>query len=734
MPGRATDQRRGAYPVAYVPRNGGNRTARRRKRPGTANLREWLAIGLVLVGLASLVVLVVAGQMFGRVVGIGAYGLPPILIGEGLGVVLRISWRRLGGWALLFAAFVGAVEWAAVEGPIGFGGGAVGSWAWGLLGSKGLLATMVLMAMAGISLTLGRRTLSLLRGTLIVLRRARPILMRLLRSMTHLVRQGAWLTFLGLQWSWRKMRLLRQRQQPSPPSIETSGVELPSEPRRLPTLRLPFFRSAPEPSSEEAAPSGPQRGRWRLPPLSLLERTEAPLLSEGELRRKGEIIEQTLADFGVPVRVVEIQAGPVVTQFGVEPGFRERKGVNGVLLRREKVKVSEVTSLSNDLTLALAAPAIRIEAPVPGRSVIGIEVPNSSAALVSLRSQLETQQFQRLRGKLRLALGQDVSGQPVVADLAKMPHLLIAGATGSGKSVCINSVLATLLMQASPDELRLLLIDPKRVERSLFQQVPHLLGPIVSDLDRVVPALEQAMREMDRRYREFALRRVRNIEGYNRLMTEQRAPLLPYIVLVIDELADLMMLAPEEAERSICRLAQLARATGIHLIVATQRPSVDVVTGLIKANFPARLSFMVTSLVDSRTILDMAGAERLLGRGDMLYLPSDAAKPIRTQGTFVSDDEITALVEYWSNQRSVEYVPEFAELPVWSPGGEERGDELYEQALELAGQLQSLSISLLQRRLRIGFNRAARLMELLQEREIVGPADSRGSRPVIRSS
>lgn len=423
---------------------------------------------------------------------------------------------------------------------------------------------------------------------------------------------------------------------------------------------------------------------------------------------------------------------------------------------RTKVKVSEIMGLQNDLALALAAPTIRMEAPVPGRAVVGVEVPNSTAATVTLRDVIESDAFQKLKPKthLAIALGKDVSGRAVAADLGKMPHLLVAGATGTGKSVLINSLISCILLHASPDEVRLLLVDPKRVEMTLYNDLPHLLSPVVVDVEKVVNTLKQVTAEMDMRYRMFERFQVRNIDAFNKKLREgvsyknettgkqyDKENLLPYIVVIIDELADLMMMAPEEVERLICRLAQLARATGIHLVLATQRPSVDVITGLIKANFPTRISFAVTSLVDSRTILDMAGAEKLLGRGDMLYAPTDAPKPLRLQGPFVADEEIIALVNHWKTQKKAEYAPEWKDVPASKTGtngangsseDEDRDDVMYQQALSMAKQYSRISVSLLQRRLRIGYNRAARLVERLEEEGVVGPAEGAGkSREVL---
>ncbi len=365
--------------------------------------------------------------------------------------------------------------------------------------------------------------------------------------------------------------------------------------------------------------------------------------SEDLIRKQVHIIEDTLASLGAPVRVSEINQGPVVTQFGAEPLFIPGRGGKST-----KVKVSKIVNLADDLALALSARSIRIEAPIPGKGLVGIEVPNEEAAVVALRDVMDSDSFAGLKGHLRLGLGQDVSGQAVAADLRAMPHLLIAGATGAGKSVCVNAIITALLLQNSPDTLRLILVDPKRVELTQYNGIPHLLAPVIADVDRVVPTLRWVMKEMDSRYRRFASEGARNIDDYNRRVRKSGSQLvIPYIAVLIDELADLMMQAPDEAERVICRLAQMARATGIHLIIATQRPSVDVVTGLIKANFPARIAFAVASSVDSRVILDVPGAERLLGRGDMLFVPPDVSQPLRLQGAFVSDQEIETLIRFW---------------------------------------------------------------------------------------
>ncbi len=509
--------------------------------------------------------------------------------------------------------------------------------------------------------------------------------------------------------------------------VSTPASRLPAVPQRRPLMPRIIGGQGPR--------------EWRLPAISdVLEANIDQELSQAEIRQKVQIIERTLREFGVPASVVEVNQGPTVTQFGVEPGYIERKV--GGKVKRTKVKVSKINALADDLALALAASPIRIEAPVPGRSVVGIEVPNSDIHLVALRGVMESETFQQMEGGLKIALGQDVSGQPVATDLTRLPHLLIAGATGSGKSVCINSILACLLLQHTPEDLQLVLIDPKRVELINFDNIPHLVAPVVVDLERVVGVLQWATREMDRRYKLFAEVGARNIAAYNRQAVEAGQPKLPYQLLVIDELADLMMISPDEVERLICRLAQMARATGIHLVIATQRPSVDVVTGLIKANFPARISFAVTSQVDSRVILDTVGAERLLGRGDMLWMAPDSSKLQRLQGCFVSDRELDRLVRYWKGmgpppeRRSALDGPgKPVQAALWA---EEQDDEqaeedpLWEDALEIVRKHQTASVSLLQRKLRIGYSRAARLIDVMEERGIVGPARGNQPRPLLQ--
>jgi len=480
---------------------------------------------------------------------------------------------------------------------------------------------------------------------------------------------------------------------------------------------------------------------WTLPSIeAILDPASPSFIQTGVDQERAKIIEDTLRSFGAPAHVVEIQRGPTITQFGVEPEFVEsRQG-------KTRVRVSAIARLVDDLALALAAPRIRIQAPVPGRSYVGIEVPNVEISLVALREVMESDAFRKGKSKLKISLGKDVAGKPIVADLTDMPHLLIAGTTGSGKSVCVNSILSCLLLNNTPADLRLVLVDPKRVELTGYNGIPHLLAPVVVDTERVVGALQWILREMDSRYHKFAQAGARNIKDFNARGGEH----LPYLVIVIDELADLMLLAPEETERCITRLAQLARATGIHVVIATQRPSVDVVTGLIKANFPARIAFAVASNTDSRVILDQPGAERLLGRGDMLFQAPDAPAPVRLQGTFVSDQEIQRLTEAWRLQAMNQSAGRVAgqpqgdsslpvdvplvQAPLWDAAAvpPSNVDPLLQEAIALVRREGRASISMLQRRMRIGYTRAARLVDAMEDKEIIGPTQANSQvRPVL---
>ena len=496
--------------------------------------------------------------------------------------------------------------------------------------------------------------------------------------------------------------------------------------------------------------------------FELLNLGSAGELDREPLLRQAQIIEDTLASFGAPGRVVEINSGPVITQYGVEPDYVTARND-----KRSRVKVSAIAKLDKDLQLALGAQSIRVEAPVPGKGYVGIEVPNPDSALVSLRDVMESHSYEQIESPLAIALGMSVDGAPIAADLTQMPHLLIAGTTGSGKSKCINAIIISILATSSPDEVKFIMVDPKRVELTGYNGLPHLVAPVVVELERTVGALRWVTTEMDARYRKFSQAGARNIIDYNSILDPDIAP-MPYIVVIIDELADLMMMAPDDTERAITRIAALARATGIHLVIATQRPSVDVVTGLIKANCPARIAFAVAGSVDSRVILDQPGAERLLGKGDMLYLSGDSPAPLRMQGVFVSDEEILRVSRFWKlqgagvdavapiqipavatgkfsaaksggGQGAGQKSKDVAQTAFWdmSPthaGADEGGrepeeDELYQAAVDMVRRLEKASISLLQRRMRIGYGRAARLMDMMEERGIVGPPKEGSSKP-----
>ena len=475
--------------------------------------------------------------------------------------------------------------------------------------------------------------------------------------------------------------------------------------------------------SEQKDKKVEQRNRdERLPSLNILLADQASRPDERTINQTAGMIEKTLAEFGISATVIGFRVGPTVTQFAVQPGFMKRAGASEEDEKQMKVRVAQIASLQKDLTLALSAERLRIEAPVPGKPYVGIEVPNSHQSNVRLRPLLETEVFNKIGTPLALALGRDVSGQPLVADLARMPHLLIAGATGSGKSICITSLAVCLAMNNAPEDLRMVMIDSKMVELLRFNGLPHLYGKVETNVDRILGVLRWVVVEMEHRYRLLEGAHARDLETYNRKLSRRKeGKPLPRIVVLIDELADLMMSAPDQTEHNLVRLAQMARATGIHLIVATQRPSTDVVTGLIKANFPARLAFAVASGVDSRVILDTTGADSLLGRGDMLFLNPEVGNPIRAQGVFVTDMEIERVIAHWQkNADENESTPPWEKLLTEPEENEDEG--LIEKAVSIVRQSQRASASLLQRRLRIGYPRAARLLDQLEEMGVVGPS------------
>ena len=573
---------------------------------------------------------------------------------------------------------------------------------------------------------------------------------------------------------------------PPKPQDDSAAAPRPAEPQNRPYPKIAADEPAPainpgqkQDSSVKPAAASVVRGaskEWRLPDYrTLLAPGSEGDFDRNQLVQRARIIEETLKSFGAPGKVVEINTGPVITQFGVEPDYLVARGG-----KKSRVKVGAIAQLDKDMQLALGAKSIRVEAPVPGKGFVGIEVPNEEASLVSLRDVMESAQFNKIAEKTMLAisLGQSVDGTPISADLSQMPHLLVAGTTGSGKSVCVNAIIASLLIRNTPEQVKFIMVDPKRVELTGYNGIPHLVAPVVVELERIVGVLKWVTREMDERYKKFSEAGARNIIDYNEHRQESIPP-MPYIVVIIDELADLMMLAPDETERVITRIAALARATGIHLVIATQRPSVDVVTGLIKANFPARVAFAVAGGVDSRVILDQPGAERLLGKGDMLYMSGDSPAPQRLQGVYVSDMEINNICRYWRSQgldtgqkpiTALVMDDSPAPAPTQSviPKGERFGgsttpppstqkafwdetspanpnnhsagygstsvdeegheDELYAESVELVRRLNKASVSLLQRRLRIGYTRAARLIDVMEAEGVVGPP-TEGSKP-----
>ncbi|MFV9505320.1 MAG: DNA translocase FtsK 4TM domain-containing protein [Oscillochloridaceae bacterium umkhey_bin13] len=797
--------------------------------------RDLFALTLITIALVTIIFFATGiaggiGELYVAAVRVAFGGgaiVVPITLGLlGLAILIqerfndsRLSAANLFGTGLIILAILALLEFPAhtvpLETRLNEGGGWFGYWVVQgfdqAIGRPAAMLVTVIMGLAGVLLTFNLTLRELLGG--MALRSA---------------------AFWALLWS--APRLPRPEREPARPALADADLPFtpppqqanddlvptpiaarptraslfqrpgvpevapPPEPKPAPERKLatPEVKPAPPPPTPEPKPAPEARElvqealegfevaaihrAWPLPSLDLLEQTSSDgRMGDSDIRKLSRTIEDTLASFKVEAQVVNVNPGPAVTQFEVQPAVG--------------VKVSKITSLEKDLALALAASSIRIEAPIPGKSAVGIEIPNSSISVVGLREVVDSDEFEQSKGRLKLPLGKDISGSPVIADMARMPHLLVAGATGSGKSVAVNAFLCGLLLRHTPDELKLIMVDPKMVEMTVYNHIPHLLSPVVTELERVVPTLKWATREMERRYKIFARHSVRNLDSYKQL-ARKRTDLepMPYILIVIDELADLMMMAPDEVETYICRLAQMARATGIHLIIATQRPSVDVITGLIKANFPSRIAFAVTSQVDSRVILDVPGADQLLGRGDMLYMAADSAKLVRIQGTYVSDREVERLVQFWRTAAPPETSDKVAAKPGGSlgvngppfsgmlpgprpaeahpaaqasqpgkatpaptteaagpvdpttnpipadeqfqPPGEflsaEEEDELLPQALDLVRQHQRASASLLQRRLRIGYSKAAQLIDRLEQQGVVGPAEGGRSREVLR--
>jgi S-DNA-T family DNA segregation ATPase FtsK/SpoIIIE len=500
-------------------------------------------------------------------------------------------------------------------------------------------------------------------------------------------------------------------------------VEKIAVPRKKAQPLPPEFRTSLKASDkkDEKSVKAPPRGE-DLPSLQLLLGDTAVRADDRTINQTAGLIMKTLAEFGIPATVIGYRVGPAVTQFAVQPGFIKKPGTDEEDAQQMKVRVAQIASLEKDIALALSAQRLRIEAPVPGKAYVGIEVPNTQSSVVRMKTLLESETFHKSGAPLAIGIGRDVSGNPVIADLARMPHMLIAGATGSGKSVCITSIAACLAMNNTPEDLRMVMIDSKMVELIRFNGLPHLYGKVETKLDRILGVLRWVVSEMEHRYRLLESAHARDLDSYNRKISRKSdTKALPRIVVMIDELADLMMSAPDQTEHNLVRLAQMARATGIHLVVATQRPSTDVVTGLIKANFPARLAFAVASGIDSRVILDYTGAESLLGKGDMLFLNPEIGNPIRAQGVMITDMEIERIISHW--QKTVE---KSDEPPPWEQilrePEENEDDGLIEQAISIVRSSQRASASLLQRRLRIGYPRAARLLDQLEEMNVVGPS------------
>jgi len=729
--------------------------------------------------------------------GIGVWGFPIVIGVIGLWMVIRavehmadMPWRQPVGCALLFAAIIGGITlWT---GPQDNAGGIVGAALaevlQSILGVGLAWAFVTFLAISGLVFLADRMLVDFWQALWYQLRalggdrterRGQSTIEPVLPLPTG---QIAWWKRLVDRWSRpaddemistlpRATNMVRptagvtpanRAERVRPPLSPATPTQVASSPRGT---AGGLTTSEPELLTPKIVGSAQE---WRLPRVEeMLNNWERHSDSDDLIRDQGRMIQDTLALFGVPADFEGAYKGPAVTQYLIKPGYLERT-VQGET-KRIKIKVAKIASLANDLALALAAPSVRIEAPIPGTNYVGVEVPNQEGNIVGLKELMESDVFQQSQGRLRIALGEDVKGQPIVSDMTRMPHLLIAGATGTGKSVCINSIINSLLLTNTPDNLRLLMVDPKMVELSIYNGVPHLLSPVVTEVDKAAGVLFWAVKEMERRYSLCSKVGARDLVRYNEYLAKRNEKALPYIVIVVDEMADLMMAAPEEVEKHICRLAQMARAIGIHLIIATQRPSVDVITGLIKANFPARIAFAVTSQTDSRVILDVPGAERLLGRGDMLFMAPDTSKLERLQGTFLNDEEINRIVRYWKGYRTLEDrasgqwstlppadgvmppdpfasehpqdlpkalgnppKPEFTlpatglnQAPLFEQieamKAADGRDEFFDNAVRIVRETGRGSVSLLQRKLRIGYNRASRLVDQLEEAGILGP-------------
>lgn len=707
--------------------------------------------------------------------GWGLWAVPAVLGALGLWMVVRaveqmpnLAWQRPAGLALLFLCAITALSLLVEPGlraqlaAKGDAGGAVGrllaDWLEQTVSRAGAWAAVTFLAMVALFWLFERLLVESWRALLEWSegRTARPAPAAALPVPPVVPMPTG-----QLPW-WKRLWALRSvAEAPNAPLSPAGLVRPEASVQGAPQVRAtaPARGGTPPVAEGELPPPRIVGGgqEWKLPDLAtILTDYDRVADDDNHIRTQGRLIQETLALFGVPADFEGAYKGPSVTQYLIKPGYLERK--TGVDAQRVKVKIAKIAALANDLALALAAPSVRIEAPIPGTNYVGVEVPNQASNIVGLKELMESEPFRDKKRALPIVLGEDVKGQPIAADMVRMPHLLIAGATGSGKSVCINSIVACLLLTNTPDQLRLLMIDPKMVELSVYNGIPHLLSPVVTEIDKAAGVLFWAVKEMERRYTLFSKANARDLPRYNSYLDKNGEKRMPYIVVVVDEMADLMMAAPEEVEKHICRLAQMARAVGIHLIIATQRPSVDVITGLIKANFPSRIAFAVTSQTDSRVILDVPGAERLLGRGDMLFMAPDASKLERLQGTLVTDDEIARLVQHWRGIRPFESgtaahpvselggaVPPLGgavppqKPPAGRPGQSEMAvqpplfaqieqlrvtearDDLYETAVAAVREQGRGSVSLLQRKLRVGYTRAARLIDQMQAAGVLGP-------------
>jgi S-DNA-T family DNA segregation ATPase FtsK/SpoIIIE len=683
------------------------------------------------------------------VAGWGTFVLPVALLVIGIWLVLRnieklplLSAERMTGIILLYLNLLSWLHLFSAGGWVtaksGQGGGYVGAFFEVYLiqglGQAGAVIVMSAWLLIALGLTLDLSIPDLFR-------KFQPVIEKIQSDVKSRQTTRAQEKRKGLLQQSRAKALIETKEILDDDFIPLGHTASMQQKTEKPVAAPPIQRSTSFSSSSQHVPStaetrlqpsvtqGASAGQWHLPDIKTILDPATVISIESNIdKERANLIEETLASFGAPVRVIEIKRGPTITQFGVEPLFVETRS------GRTRVRVSKIANLADDLALALAAPRIRIQAPVPGHSYVGIEVPNSESNRVTLLEIIDSKSYTLKKSPLKIALGMNVSGEPISTDLSGLPHILIAGTTGSGKSVCVNSIICCLLLNNSPATLRFIMVDPKRVELTGYNGIPHLLSPVITDTEKVVGALQWIQREMDARYHRFSQVGTRNIAEYNKSQPDK----LPYMVVVIDELADLMMLAPDETERGLTRLAQLARATGIHLILATQRPSTDVVTGLIKANFPSRIAFAVASGVDSRVILDQPGAERLLGRGDMLFQAPDAAAPVRLQGVFITEQEIARTVDYWRLQAmnikpptqvttsdqsnssinlddpSLKQVPLFEDM-----AGDD--DPLLKQAIEIVRKEGKASITMLQRKLRIGYTRAARMVDELEDKGIISP-------------